>query len=111
MNSQGGCSRGLPIHAPLQETRTPGRRCVRPNTPAVSLPARSKTDRLAQAALDRIGRGFNVAEIQNGPERGNLGLAGMAERARQVDGRMDFQSSPGEGTEIRAVFPLTASPN
>lgn len=55
------------------------------------------------------GRGFNVAEIQNGPERDNLGLIGMAERARQVGGRVDFESRPGGGTEVRAVFPQLAS--
>jgi signal transduction histidine kinase len=55
------------------------------------------------------GIGFNAAGIKNRPEDPNLGLMGMAERARQVGGRMDVESSPGNGAEIRAVFPLIAS--
>jgi len=56
------------------------------------------------------GVGFDAAEIKNRPEGANLGLMGMAERARQVGGRMDLESSPGNGAEIRAVFPLLVPP-
>lgn len=56
------------------------------------------------------GMGFNAAEIQKGPEGASLGLIEMAERARQVGGQIDFESSPGNGTDIRAIFPLIASP-
>jgi signal transduction histidine kinase len=30
----------------------------------------------------------------------------MDERARQLGGRTEVQSAPGQGTEVRATFPL-----
>lgn len=57
------------------------------------------------------GVGFNLAEIRKLPAGANLGLIEMAERARQVGGRVDFESSPGKGTEVLAVFPRAVSPS
>lgn len=57
------------------------------------------------------GKGFNLAELQNLAGGANLGLIEMTERARQVGGRLDFESSPGKGTEVRAVFPHVVSPS
>jgi len=47
------------------------------------------------------GRGFDLA----GPA-GGLGIAGMRERARALDGELSLSSTPGEGTTVRAVIPL-----
>lgn len=70
---------------------------------------RENGDELQLCVRDN-GKGFDAAKMRNRPGGANLGLVGMAERARQVGGRMEFESSPGNGTEIRAVFPLIASP-
>jgi len=37
--------------------------------------------------------------------QGHLGLAGIAERAESIGGRLDIVSAPGEGTLIRVVVP------
>jgi len=53
------------------------------------------------------GVGFEPAstsEIRSG-SRG-LGIAGMRERARLVDGRFELESAPGEGTTVRVEVPV-----
>ena len=46
------------------------------------------------------GSGFAV-----GDERGGLGLDGMAERARMVDGEFEVDAAPGRGTTLRLRVP------
>jgi two-component system sensor histidine kinase UhpB len=38
--------------------------------------------------------------------RGSHGMVGMKERAMLVGGRLQIQSVPGQGTTVRAIFPL-----
>ena len=53
------------------------------------------------------GKGFDAATAKEGARRGaSLGLLGMEERVRLAGGRCAFKSSPGRGTEVRAIFPL-----
>jgi signal transduction histidine kinase len=54
------------------------------------------------------GCGFQPQKIY--AERGHhpLGLLGMRERAAMQSGELQVCSTPGQGTEIRAVFPLVA---
>ena len=52
------------------------------------------------------GVGFVTGEISDSMPEKNLGLFGMAERTRQVGGRLEIKSRPGGGTEIFAAFPL-----
>jgi signal transduction histidine kinase len=78
------------------------------NATEIWVSLRENGDELQLCVRDN-GIGFNAAGIQNRPEGADFGLMGMAERARQVGGRMDLESSPGKGTEVRAVFPLIAS--
>lgn len=49
------------------------------------------------------GRGASKLKAGNG-------LVGMSERLKQVGGRLSFSSTPGEGFEIEAWFPLNLSP-
>lgn len=51
------------------------------------------------------GVGFDPARVQETPHRG-FGLRGMRERAELVSGRMEIQSSPGQGTRVQFTFPL-----
>jgi signal transduction histidine kinase len=53
------------------------------------------------------GEGFDLAaaEARLGRSRG-MGLIGMRERVENVGGSLDVRSTPGAGTEVRAVFDL-----
>lgn len=47
------------------------------------------------------GKGFIVPRnLVDLPNAGKLGLAGMAERARLIGGRLSIVSSPGQGTTV-----------
>ncbi len=53
------------------------------------------------------GRGFEPDRVAADPASGRgLGLAGMAERASLVGGRVRIESAPGEGTRILVRIPL-----
>ena len=53
------------------------------------------------------GIGFEVAAIREQAMRGaSLGLLSMEERALLAGGGLEFTSSPGQGTEVHAWFPL-----
>lgn len=60
------------------------------------------------------GRGFVPEQVRGGGrerEGGTLhmGLSSMEERVRQAGGMLEIQSKPGEGTTLKARFPLTQS--
>jgi len=53
------------------------------------------------------GKGFTVPEsVEAYAQKGHLGLIGMQERARLMNGTLDISSSPGKGTTITASLPL-----
>lgn len=53
------------------------------------------------------GIGFDVLQAHRRAAAGSsLGLLGMEERASLLGGRLEIQSAPGAGTEIRACFPV-----
>lgn len=53
------------------------------------------------------GLGFEVEPARRRAARGaSLGLLGMQERIALVGGRLRIKSAPGQGTEIRATYPL-----
>jgi PAS domain S-box-containing protein len=53
------------------------------------------------------GVGFDVAVVREKAVRGtSLGLLSMEERAVLAGGRLEFNSVPGQGTEVHAWFPL-----
>jgi PAS domain S-box-containing protein len=41
--------------------------------------------------------------------QGHLGLVGAMERASEVGGNLDIETSPGKGTQIRAIVPLNGA--
>jgi PAS domain S-box-containing protein len=57
------------------------------------------------------GIGFDPDKISgnNRHDRENLGLFAMQVRAKHVGGSVTITSAPGEGAEVRAVFPLNAN--
>jgi signal transduction histidine kinase len=53
------------------------------------------------------GRGFEVpSRIEELASAGHLGIMGMAERAKLLNGSLEVRSSPGKGTEIVTGVPL-----
>jgi signal transduction histidine kinase len=54
------------------------------------------------------GLGFDPAILSNNYEgRGSLGMVNMRERAELMNGVLQVNSSPGGGTRIQVIFPLT----
>lgn len=52
------------------------------------------------------GRGFDPEAPLTSKESPRLGVLGMRERARQVDGSLEIESSPGQGTTVLVRIPL-----
>jgi PAS domain S-box-containing protein len=72
----------------------------------VAVELRREVGRLWLSVRDD-GAGFDPAVIQDGVHHhSSLGLVSMKERALLVRGGLEVQSAPGQGTEIRAWFPL-----
>ena len=73
----------------------------------VTVSVRADANRLLLSVRDD-GRGFDVAEaLQRAATGGHLGLLGMRERVEALGGRLEIDSTAGQGTEIRADVPLT----
>ena len=72
-----------------------------------------QTAGLGAVQVSDNGRGFVPEQVRGGQEREggtrHLGLASMEERVRQAGGILEIQSRPGEGTTLKARFPLTRS--
>jgi len=79
------------------------------NARKVSIMLKEDTDRVCARIVDD-GYGFDYEALLKTPgqERG-LGLAGMHERAVLLDGTLDIQSVPGQGTTIQVGIPLSAT--
>ena len=58
------------------------------------------------------GVGFEARAVREQAVRGeSLGLLSMEERAALAGGGLEFNSAPGQGTEVHAWFPLTRLPS
>ena len=60
-------------------------------------------DALLQLVVEDDGVGFDVRQALGGT---SLGLVGMRERLLLVGGELTIESSPGDGTRVRAQMPL-----
>jgi two-component system sensor histidine kinase UhpB len=67
---------------------------------------RARDELIARVTDD--GQGFDVDDVMRSRERG-LGLFGMQERLALVRGTLIIDSSPGEGTSIEALVPVTVT--
>lgn len=56
------------------------------------------------------GRGFDPAALEEPGPAGGHGLRGMRERAERLGGRLEVESSPGEGTAIALALPTGGRP-
>ncbi|HLC04178.1 MAG TPA: GAF domain-containing sensor histidine kinase [Anaerolineales bacterium] len=58
--------------------------------------------------IEDNGSGFDVAAVNASyHERGSLGMINLRERAELVNGLMRIESTPGRGTRISVIVPLT----
>ncbi|EEF57189.1 PAS domain S-box protein [Pedosphaera parvula] len=63
-----------------------------------------------QLTIRDDGIGFDMKKVREHVAAGSsLGLLGMEERASLMGGRVEFKSTPGEGTEVYAWFPISKS--
>ena len=60
-----------------------------------------------QILINDDGVGFDMdALLQDDAVRNSYGLISMEERAQLAGGRMEVESSPGEGTRLRFLLPV-----
>jgi signal transduction histidine kinase len=65
-------------------------------------------DDLAMLEIEDDGKGFDYhAASANYEQRGSMGMVNMRERAELVNGLLKIESTPGKGTRIRVVIPLS----
>jgi PAS domain S-box-containing protein len=68
----------------------------------------SQSDSALELVVRDDGTGFDVLPTQEqAAQRGRLGLLGMRERVQILGGSLEVESQPGQGTRIRASFPLS----
>lgn len=73
-----------------------------------------RTAGLGVVQISDNGRGFSLSQVHGGtPDHEtttrHMGLLTMEERIRQAGGALEISSKPGEGTTLKARFPLTSS--
>lgn len=74
------------------------------NAKHVSISLKETHDELHLAICDD-GNGFDVAEaFKQATEGSSMGLLSLRERAELAGGRLEIDSTPGQGTKIRAFF-------
>lgn len=66
-----------------------------------------KSDDVVTMVVADNGHGFNVpARVEDLAGSGHLGIVGMAERARLLNGTLEVSSTPGEGTRVTTRLPV-----
>ncbi len=67
----------------------------------------TRQDNSLIATIQDQGPGFNVAQVENAyDKRASLGLQNMRDRARLIDGNLNIDSAPGQGTRITLIAPV-----
>jgi two-component system NarL family sensor kinase len=69
--------------------------------------ARGEADAVLLRVLDD-GAGFDPADAERADPSQGIGLRNMRERMASVGGVLDLQSSPGHGTQVEAIVPVSA---
>jgi len=71
--------------------------------------AREGDDRLSLTVADD-GVGFDGAELQRQGKPGGFGLFSIRERLELIDGRLEINSTPGQGTRMQISLPRRSPP-
>ena len=64
------------------------------------------TEHEFRLSISDDGKGFDAAAVLASASAESFGLHGIEERALGVGGRIEIQSRPGHGTQVKAHFPL-----
>lgn len=67
----------------------------------------TKEGKMITLSVKDDGVGFTPPDFDGTVMPSGAGLLGMLERLEMVDGRLQIQSSPGEGSQLTAVVPFT----
>ena len=89
------------IYRVVQEAATNVLRHARANTLSVNVERRGDS---VLALIEDDGAGFDTSQVDT--ERGQIGIAGMRERATLVGGELTVESRIGMGTTVRVKLPL-----
>jgi two-component system sensor histidine kinase DegS len=66
----------------------------------------SKIGTALRCSIVDNGIGFDTKALQSDPWRRGLGLSGIRERVRALEGELQIESSPGRGTRLEIMIPL-----
>ena len=66
----------------------------------------SQNDESIRCSVSDDGVGFDMSATPAEREKLGLGLLGIQDRLEAIDGVLEVISSPGQGTELRAIIPL-----
>jgi len=78
------------------------------NAPHIWVRLRPFENGLALLEIEDDGLGFDVAAVNKSyDKRGSLGMVNLRERSELVNGLLDVESSPGNGTRVKVYIPLT----
>jgi signal transduction histidine kinase len=95
------------VYRVAQESLTNSHRHARTQRVWVALlAARGGPDQPGNLTLEVRDWGCGFVPEQVSVQEGHVGLQGMIERVRLMGGTFTLHSAPGEGTTVRAVFPL-----
>ena len=93
----------LALYRIVQEAVTNAVKHARVKQATVTL--RSSGDAVIAEIRDE-GCGFELPDSGEEPDRSNVGLVAMRERADHVGGNVTVDASPGNGTLVRAIVPI-----
>jgi signal transduction histidine kinase len=94
------------LYRVTQEALTNVARHARANKVEVSI---GKLDNAVALRVSDDGKSFRVAHRLNGKSHKRLGVLGMRERVEMVGGTFKIESSPGNGTTVSALIPISAA--
>lgn len=78
------------------------------NAPHIWVRLRSFETGIGLLEIEDDGLGFDVAAVKKSyDKRGSLGMVNLRERAELVNGLLNIDSAPGNGTRVQVYIPLT----
>ncbi len=78
------------------------------NAPHIWVRLRPYEKEVALLEIEDDGLGFDVAEVNKSyDKRGSLGMVNLRERTELVNGLLNIDSSPGNGTRVQVYIPLS----
>lgn len=78
------------------------------NAPHIWVRLRSFETGIGLLEIEDDGLGFDVAAVNKSyDKRGSLGMVNLRERAELVNGLLNIDSAPGNGTRVQVYIPLT----